>query len=283
VYVQPRAEVLFGDIFEAAGFFDVHLRGDSARLTSAQFPPKAPLSGTFYVEPTEAVPLRDDVVLAHGRSGREREGREHVDTMRLPGRAVLLSDDCHIPTAYGRRPDRSEARGRLMFAPVVSVDEEELARVGASKTFSRFALPAEGQLSEGAVAELRRTFLVAAADVDPGTRIASLDEAGREALEKRWNAFVCRRGPEASWENALKLGRLVAGQPDLPQATEQAVQALWRVLDLAWSFEGSTMRAASAAFEAGGPSGPVLEDVKDDLRGLAALVEHALSLLDGLP
>ena len=180
MYVPPRTEVLFGDIFEAAGFFDVHLRGDSVRLSSAEFPPKAPLRGTFYVEPTDAVPLRGDVVLAHGRSGRERQGRENVETMRLPGRAVLLSDDCHIPTAYGRRPDRSEARGRLMFAPIVSVDEEELAKVAAGTTFSRFALPAEGRLPEGGVAELRRTFLIAAADVDPGTRLASLDEEGRE-------------------------------------------------------------------------------------------------------
>lgn len=283
MYAPPRTEVLFGDIFEAASFFDVHLRGDSARLASAEFPPKAPLNGTFYIEPTEAVPLRGDVVLAHGRSGRERQGRENVETMRLPGRAVLLSDDCHIPTAYGKRPDRSEARGRLMFAPIVSVDEEALAKVAAGTTFARFALPAEGRLPEGGVAELRRTFLIAAADVDPGTRLASLDEEGRDELEKRWSAFACRRGPEASWENALKLGRLIAGQRDLLDTHADAVQALWQVLDLAWSFEGATMRSASDALEAGRPPGPVLDQVNDDLRGLAALVEHALSLLDGLP
>ena len=43
------------------------------------------------------------------------------------------------------------------------------------------------------------------------------------------------------------------------------------------------MRSASDALEAGRPPGPVLDQVKDDLRGLAALAENALSLLDGLP
>jgi len=69
VYVKPRDEVLFGDIFEAPYLFDVHLQGDAARLTSAEFPPKAPLDGAFYAELSGKLSLSGDVVRAHGRSG----------------------------------------------------------------------------------------------------------------------------------------------------------------------------------------------------------------------
>lgn len=273
---------MFGDIFEAPHFFDVHLRGDSRRLAFADFPAKAPLSGTFYAAPSEKLPLQGEVVLAYGRSGRELPGRESRHTTDLPGRAILLSDDCHVPTAYGDRPGRSRARGRLLFAPIVSVDEDELAKVAEGTTFARFALPREGLLPDGGVAELRRTFLVAATAVEPAARLASLDEGGRKALERRWNAFACRRGPEASWENVVKLARLASGGENPPPAHRDAAQALWQVLDLAWELEGSTMRKVSETLEASAAPEPALSRVREDLRGLIQLGEAALTRLEAL-
>jgi hypothetical protein len=283
VYTPPREDVLFGDIFEAPYFFDVHLRANAARLAFGEFPKKAPLSGHFYIEPNERVPLGDSaLVRAYGRSGREREGREHRHTFLLPGRAVLLSDDCHIPTAYGDRPDRSEARGRLMFAPIVDVDKDELAKVAEGSTFGRFALPANTPLPGGGVAELRRTFLVVAEAVDPKQRLAALDEQGRTELEKRWNAFACRRGPLSARENAAKLLRLLVGDEAFAEHDDVAV-AVWQTLDLAWEFEGKTMRAASDALESGGESRPILQQVIDDLKGLELLAREARGRLEQLP
>lgn len=277
MYVEPRTEVLFGDIFEAPYLFDVHLQGDAARLTSAEFPPKAPLDGTFYAEPSGKLSLSGDVVRAHGRSGRERQGREHHDTVDLPGRALLISDDCLIPTAYGDRPDRSRANGRLMFAIVTPAEIDDAVAVAAASNFSRFGLPAGGVLHESGIAELKNVFLVRARDVDPAHRIASLDDRARNALDKRWNAFICRRGPEASRQNAEKLEALLVAAGARNHG--EAVKRLWQTLDLSWEFEGRTMRAVSDAAEANAAPGPSLTRVIEDLRGIAALADEAARLL----
>jgi hypothetical protein len=279
MYVAPRADVLFGDVFEASYLYDVHLQGDAARLTQGQFPKAAPLSGNFYTEPSDKLPLNGDVVRAHGRSGREVQGREHRDSHDLPGRAVLLSDDCHIPTAYGHRPDRTQARGRLLFAIVIPADGDEIREVARSANFGRFALPAAELLVEGGIAELRRTFLVRARDVHPDHRIVSLDEKARSRLERRWNAHVCRRGPEASLQNARKVGRLLAGDSEPTPEQVAAVERLWHTLDLAWDFEGRTMRAASEALEAGLSADAPLSQIVADLEGLSVLASEAARLL----
>lgn len=160
MYVAPRADVRFGDIFEAPCLYDVHLQGDAARLARGEFPKAAPLSGDFYTEPSDKLRLNGEVIRAHGRSGREVQGREHRAGHDLPGRAVLLSDDCHVPTAYGHRRDRSQARGRLLFAIVIPASGDEIREVARSANFGRFALRAHELLTEGGIAELRRTFLV---------------------------------------------------------------------------------------------------------------------------
>ncbi len=280
MYVEPRPDVLFGDIFEAPYLFDVHLQADAARLTTAEFPNRAPLVGTFYTEPQEKLALTGEVVRAYGRSGQEREGREHRDTHGLPGRAILLSDDCHIPTAYGDRPDRHEARGRLLFAILRLADEDTIREVAAGTSFARFALSGEEPLGQAAIADLGRVFLVHAKAVDPAHRVASLDDDGRLALEKRWSALTCRRGPEASRENAGKLGELLADGPELTCEQREAVTALWQVLDLSWDLEGRVMRSASVAFEQGGDCAPVLGEVIDGLRGLSALANAAADQLE---
>lgn len=278
MYVKPRDEVLFGDIFEAPYLFDVHLQGDAARLTSGEFPPKAPLDGTFFAEPSSKLPLSGDVVRAHGRSGRERQGPVHRDTVHLPGRALLLSDDCLIPTAYGNRPDRSRANGRLLFAIITPAEADDAAAVADGSNFSRFGLPAGSVLKDSGIAELKNVFLVRARDADPAHRIAGLDDAARNALDKRWNAFICRRGPEASRQNAEKLRTLLvtAGAHN----HDVAVERLWQTLDLAWEFEGRTMRAVSDAAEAIAAPEPSLARVIEDLRGIAALAAEAARLLD---
>lgn len=285
MYTTPGADVLFGDIFEAPYVFDVHLQADAVRLSTSEFPQAAPLSGVFHAEPQEKLPLQGDVVRAHGRSGRELQGREHKGSYDLPGRAILVSDDCHIPTAYGNRPDRSEARGRLMFASVVPADEESVAAVESGASYGRFALPPDELFPEGAVAELRRTFLVAAKAVDPDHRLVSLDGDGRHALERRWNAYTCRRGPETSMQNARKLGQLIAGgkfreEPlELNDEQNAAITALWQTLDLGWDFEGATMRRVSDAFEQGREAQAAVDAVVTDLRGVSALAQDAAQKL----
>jgi hypothetical protein len=278
VYVKPRDEVLFGDIFEAPYLFDVHLQGDAARLTSGEFPPKAPLDGTFFAEPSSKLALSGDVVRAHGRSGRERQGREHRDTVHLPGRALLVSDDCLIPTAYGNRPDRSRANGRLLFAIITPAEADDAAAVADGSNFSRFGLPAASVLKDSGIAELKNVFLVRARDADPAHRIAALDDAARNALDKRWNAFICRRGPEASRQNAEKLRTLLVAAG--AHNHDEAVERLWQTLDLAWEFEGRTMRAVSDAAEAVAVLEPSLTRVIEDLRGIAVLAAEAARLLD---
>ena len=282
MYIDAGPDVLFGDIFEAQYLFDVHLQGDATRLARGAFPRRAPLTGTFFAEPQENLALNTDVVVAHGRSGQEKEGREHKGTYDRPGQALLVSDDCHIPTAYGDRPDRSGARGRLMFAPIVPVDEDELRAVAEGSSYSRFALPAAGRISQPSVAELKRVFQVNARAVDPEDRIGALDDDSRQQLEKRWAAFACRRGPLVSNENASKLARLMAGsaEPSEPQVT--AVTTLWQTLDLGWDIEGRIMRRASDALEQEHPARPVVEEVVDGLRGLVELAGLAADRLEGV-
>lgn len=279
MYVAPRADVRFGDIFEAPCLYDMHLQGDAARLARGELPKAAPLSGDFYTEPSDKLRLNGEVIRAHGRSGREVQGREHRAGHDLPGRAVLLSDDCHVPTAYGHRRDRSPARGRLLFAIVIPASGDEIREVARSANFGRFALRAHELLTEGGIAELRRTFLVRARDVHPDHRVASLDDAGRLLLERRWNAHACRRGPETSLQNAQRVGRLLARES--PPTPEQlaAVERLWHTLDLAWDLEGRTMRAASDALEAGLPADAQLAQIVADLQGVSVLAGEAARLL----
>jgi hypothetical protein len=280
VFIVPRADVLFGDVFEADYLFDVHLEGDAVRLTESAFPAKAPLSGPFYTEPSEKLKLNGDFVRAHGRSGREHPGRESEGTLADPGRAVLLSDDCYIPTAYGSRGDRRSGNGRLLFAIVSKADEGEdvVATVGGN--FARFAMPADGPIESNGIAELKNTFLVRAGDVDPAHRIASLDDSGRLALEKRWNAFACRRGPEASQVNASKLGQLLTRGSAPTAEQNDAITLLWQSLELNWDFEGRTMRSVSDALEASEEPEPSLTRVIDDLRRISMLAGEAATRLE---
>lgn len=279
MFINPRPDVLFGDVFEADYLFDVHLEGDAVRLAEGAFPPRAPLSGSFYAEPGDKLGPNGDFVRAHGRTGREHAGRENQGTLAEPGRAILLSDDCYIPTVYGNRGDRRSGNGRLLFAIITEADGEDVvATVGSN--FARFALPADGPITASGIAELKNSFLVRARDVEPSHRIASLDEDGRSALEKRWNAFVCRRGPEASQANASKLGQLLTG-PNAPTVEQTAaVELLWQTLDINWDFEGRTMRSVSDALEAAEGPEPSLTRVIDDLRRISVLASETADRLE---
>jgi hypothetical protein len=281
VYVAPRPDILFGDIFEASYLFDVALHDDAARLTSSEFPPKAPIQGPFYAPPSEKLRLAGDVVLAHGQTWREKPGRKNRDSFDLPGRALLLSDDCHVPTARGDRPDRSDAgRGRLLFAIVAAASAEEIAAAQARVNYNRFALPPAELLPDGGIAELQRLFSVRARDVQPEHRLAALDADGRRALDVRWNAFAARRGPEAAKQNANKLAYLLAGSEGPTPEDAQAGQSVWELLDFAWDIEGSTMRAVSDAYESGVARDEATDRVVEDLRALSLLATQAADRID---
>jgi hypothetical protein len=278
--IDPLAEIYFGDIFEAAYLFDVHLADDAARMGRGEFPPivqqKLGTTDPFY---STGMPINDDVVRAHGRSGRERPGRKNKAALTLPGRAVLLSDDCHIPTAYDDRPDRerdiSAARGRLLFASLIDATEEEIAELGGN-SYGRFPFPAHPLLgNQAAIAELRRPFTVHARAVEPAHRLASLDEKAKRQLESRWNAFACRRGPEAARANAQKLGKLLQAGAKPTSTEKETVTLVGSTLVTAWDLEGTVMRNVSLAQERDGTGDAELEALSRQLQQLAAVADEA--------
>lgn len=236
MYLPPRADVSFGDIFEAAHLFDAHLRADARLLSQGDFPAKAPLAGTFFTDPSAKMPLlRQDNLLAHGRSGRLKESE--------PGRAVLLTDDCAIETVLGKRADRKEARGRLLFAIVRGDSAEAVDAFAKSKeiNFGRFPLVADPLLDdEAGVLELRRLFMVDVRDVDPKARLASLDDDARDKLAKRFSAYVLRRGAEVGALEATKLTAILEGAPGAGATERATAELVGAVYDAAWDFESRT-------------------------------------------
>jgi hypothetical protein len=286
--IDPGEEMLFGDIFEASYLFDVHLADDAARMGRGEFPPSVQQKlGTTEPLYSTAIPINEDVVRAHGRSGRERDGRKNKDTLTLPGRAILLSDDCHVPTAYGDRPgrerDRSRARGRLMFASLIDATEAEIAAMASDNNYGRFAIPAHELLAgQSAIAELRRPFTVHARAVDPAHRLASLEPEAKRQLETRWNAFVCRRGPEAARANAQKLGKLLQTDAHPSGREKEAAQLVGATLVTAWDMEGLVMRNVSLAQERGESGDTEIEALSRQLQELAALADTAASKVSAL-
>jgi hypothetical protein len=279
--IAPGDEILFGDIFEASYLFDVHLADDAARMGRGEFPPVVQQKyGTTDPLYSTGLPVNDDIVRAHGRSGREREGRKNKDTLTLPGRAILLSDDCHIPTAYGDRPgrerDRTQARGRLMFASLIDATDDQIAEIAGDNNYGRFAIPAHALLGkQPAIAELRRPFTVHARAVDPAHRLASLEPDVKRRLETRWNAFSCRRGPEAARTNAQKLGKLLQAGEEPGSQEKEAAQLVGTTLVTAWDLEGSVMRSVSLAQERGESGNAEIEALSRQLQELAALADTA--------
>lgn len=233
MYLPPRADVSFGDIFEAPFLFDAHLRGDARLLSAGEFPQKAPLSGVFFADPSQQLPLgQQDNLLAHGRTGRH--------DAEAPGRAVLLTDDCAIETVLGKRADRGGARGRLLFGIVRNEEAEAVAALAESDevNFGRFPLPADSLLGdEAGVLELRRLFMVDARDVEAEMRLASLDDETRDRLAKRFSAYVLRRGSEVGALEATKLTAILAAAPGASDIERETAELVGAAYDAAWDFE----------------------------------------------
>jgi hypothetical protein len=235
-YVDFASDVSFGDIFESAFLFDVHLRKDAVQLGAQNMSARYGGGLAF--------------------SARYPGNRHYVLGRGGPFRAILITDNCAVDTALDQRHDASDdppakPKGRLLFAPLTEAD----ADVTDIPTFGRFLLPPCPGRFGAHIAELRRCFMVDARDVaeHKDSRVASLDDDLAEALEVRWNAFAVRRGPLANARNAEKLlGTLtrIAGREDAPTEDElSAARSLTDVLAATWRLEGAGLEAVGDAFD----------------------------------
>jgi hypothetical protein len=261
MYVPPRSEVWFGDIFALEYLHDVFLRADAVALGTREIP-----SGLVAYSSHYAGRHDQRYLLAHGS----------------PHHAILLSDNCVIETAFGREGAGPVRSGRLLFGAITPAGDADIERLEERPTFGRFPLPA-GENFAGGIVELRRCFMVDTRDVDPdpGQRVVSLTEDFAEELEIRWNAYVARRGPFVAVRTAEKLAAQMAGNAGADPSADVVAKAtlVANVVAHAWRFEGRDLDAVSIAMEEGSPIEPVVATLKAGLRELAAAASAAA---DGL-
>ena len=270
----PAAELSFGDFCQSTVFHDAYLRADASvlreRIVSGGFVRRqfGRDELTSYVPVDDSVPelkaqAGKDFLLAHGAPFDE---------------AVCVSDDCEIATRLGR-DDTREPTGRLLFAPVSALKEEEL---------STFTETNWGRTRLGdSVVELRRVFAVASEDVAGllGGAMArrSLDDDHALRLAAWWAAYATRRGPLVDAVNLRKLAWIAEAQGD--KRVTQLADALVDVLALAWRFQGRAAERAGAEYDDhhDEPSivnyGALLDLIRADFADLDAAVATARGLL----
>ena len=290
-YADPQADVAFGDIFEAPFLHDIFARVDTTLMGGGPLPASlAPKvggwmntqlqQGTIDLYSPSFTPKEDDrFVLAHGSF---RHGVENL-------RAVLISDSCLTSTALAQGRQKRSVGGRLLFAPLSVVEEEQWEKLVEIEDFERFPLPPDSRLTAGSVAELRNCFMVDARDIKKhaSARIATLGPELAEELEAHWNAYATRRGPLAYSRNTFKLASLLSGGGQPSKDEERVADAIADALDCAWALEGSDLEDVSEAEEsvrlARGDAAmltpPLAERLVDRLRDLAELAKTAA---DGL-
>lgn len=268
----PVPELSFGDFCRGELFFDAHLRADASALRERT------VSGSFvrrefkrdeltsYIPVDESVPAMKaqpghDYVLAHGAGYDE---------------AVCLSDDCEIASRLGRDGARG-ASGRLLFAPVTRVKEEETPTL-TETNWGRMRVV-------DFVIELRRVFAVAAEDVSAATLMRrSLDDDYTLRLATWWAAYATRRGPLVDATNLQKL-RLI-GESLGVHASAELEAALARVLALAWRLAGGSVEQAGTEYDDHRDDvsvvnwEPIKELLRDQLTSLDEAVGQARTVVD---
>jgi hypothetical protein len=262
VYVEPRSEVSFGDIFAVEFLHDVHLRADAVLMGTRDIPAKH--GGGLAYGPGYA--RNREFVLAHG----------------APYRSVLVTDNCVIDTNLSQGRGKGRPTGRLLFAPVIAADDDAMT----TRSFGRFPLPAGGPNLPQAVVELRRCYMVDSRDVADhvSRRVASLGDEVAEDLEVRWNAFAARRGPLASARQSEKLCGLLARArgDEAPNEVELAIgRAVAEAFATAWRVEGNALEAVGAAFDDEAEGAAELDELRVQLRALAQDATRAAEALEG--
>lgn len=262
----PRPELGFGDVCEAEFLFDVHVRADARALTreetSAPFAKKRwglDSAISYFVPLPSGAP--DNYVLGHGRQRR----------------ALVVSDDCFIASALGRQGQTPD--GRIMFAPVVDVNQEELDQLTELPTYGRLGLAADEVYGQHAIVELRRAFMADARDVAAagvGFAVRSLDDDARDGLSIRWAAYALRRGKFVVEDNLEKFAELLLAQAIDEEEVTRFSLAVGTVAALGWRYEGKGIEDAGVAFDEGRPPEPVIDELEEELVALAEQVATAV-------
>lgn len=291
-YADPGPEVRFGDVFEAPFLLDLFARADTTLMGGGTVAPNlSPKVGAWMgtTLPQEALDLYSPRF-----TPKEANRFALAHATFLPNedlhRAVLVSDSCLAATALAQGRQKRSVGGRLLFAPLGTVEEERWQKLADDPDFERFPLLPDDRLPDFSVAELRHCFMVDARDVSEHTdaRIASPTSGLAEELEVHWNAYATRRGPRAYERNVLKLGFLLAGGTQPEEAQERVGDAIAEVLDCAWALESADLEAVSEAEElvrhADGDANQLTPDLVarlgDTLRRLAGLASDAADQLD---
>jgi hypothetical protein len=276
-YTRPVGEIQFGDIFEADYLFDIFIRGDSAEIPGYQVPAHlAEAMGRKMVgRPLPAQPF--DI---HSPAFPPRTGQDFVRAHGAKRRAVILSDNCAIATAFGY-DDREHAKkaGRLLFAPIADATDKEIQALLKQAGYGRFPLEAAG-FFPGGVVELRRAFMVDLRAIKPEQRVARPDKGLAELLEVRWSAYSARRGPDVFNTNAHKLKSLLSRPSEPGVDEEEAAARVAEVLSLAWRLEGGALEEAAAAWDKDRDGNPAVEELLDVLRLLEQAAAAAAAKLD---
>jgi hypothetical protein len=275
-YQVPIGEIRLGDIFEASHLYDIHIREDSTAIPGYEVPAAlAEMVGKRMVG--RALPPEPFEV--HSPAFPPRHGQDFVRAHGSARRAVILSDNCAIATAFGY-DDREHPlkAGRLIFAPIADASKEEIETAIKQSGYGRFALEAGG-FFKGGIVELRRAFMVEIRAIDPEQRTARLDLALAELLEIRWQAYSARRGPDVFDKNAHKLKNLLA-RPNDPGAKEKEAAAMVaETLSIAWRLEGRTLEDAAAAWDKNRDGSPVITELIQTLNELEAAARDAAGKL----
>lgn len=290
-YADPAADVVFGDIFEASFLRDVYARETTALMGGGTLP--ANLARKLGKWMGEQLPEEDIGLYSPALTPKPGARFALAQATFLPAaetpRAIVVSDSCLVATALVQGRSQRSVGGRLLFAPLSVVEEEQWERLVRAEDFARFPLPATKRLPAHSVAELGSCFMVDARTVKDrvDARIASLTEALSEELEMHWSAYAARLGPRAFARNTLKLAFLLAGGQEPGDAEQDLTDALADVLDLAHFIEAKDLEDVSEAEEdvrfAGGDPAQLTRPLLTDIIGhLRELSERAAAAADGL-
>jgi hypothetical protein len=232
------AELTFGDFCDGAFFYDAYIRADASALRERT------VKGAFLQkefqrdELTSYIPVDESVPAL-----KQQEGTNFVLAHGVAFEtAACLSDDCEITSRFGR--DAGGPNGRLLFAPVTKLKEEEREALTATN-WGRILLGED-------VVEIRRSFMVDAADYVEGEDAGlvtrrSLDAAASVQLATWWSAYACRRGPLVDAVNLAKLEQIAnaSGYSD----AEPLKAVLQELLAVAWTLQGGPIENAGAAYD----------------------------------
>lgn len=268
----PAAELSFGDFCVSEVFYDAYLRRDAStlreRITTAE---QASWVKTKFKRDslTSYVPVDE--------SHPELKAQEGKDFLLAHGSqfttAVCLSDDCEIASRLGREDDNGP-NGRLVFAPVTALKEEERDTL-TQTNWGRM-------LVEDSVIEIRRAFAAGAEDIvdigiDKMSR-RSLDDATSLQLATWWSAYSSRRGPLVDAANLNKIVQISNAHDD--ELGVEIERVLKPVLFLAWRMQGHAVEQGGALYDDNRKDLAAVDwpSLRDKLRSDFATLDEAVAV-----